>query len=106
MELGTWYIKKLRQRPYIHLYPWSTPPASVPGPTEQAGVNRDPLALARFYQSLLDSHVVENRAALGRYLGVSRARVTQVLRRLNRARKPDRNGEPTADFGKADGHAE
>lgn len=43
---------------------------------------RDPLKLAHYYQSLLDSGQFENRAALARYLGVSRARVTQVLRRL------------------------
>jgi len=41
--------------------------------------------LARYYQSLLDSGQFENRAALARYLGVSRARVTQVLKRLNSA---------------------
>ncbi len=43
---------------------------------------RDPLKLARYYQSLLDSGEFENRAAVARYLGVSRARVSQVLRRL------------------------
>jgi hypothetical protein len=42
-----------------------------------------PLKLARYYQSLLDSGQFENRAALARYLGVSRARVTQVLHRLD-----------------------
>jgi hypothetical protein len=31
---------------------------------------------------MLDSGQFENRAALARHLGVSRARVTQVLRRL------------------------
>jgi hypothetical protein len=31
---------------------------------------------------LLDSDRFENRAALARHLGVSRARVTQVLRRI------------------------
>jgi hypothetical protein len=43
---------------------------------------RDPLNLARHYQSLLDSGKFESQAGLARYLGVSRARVTQVLRRL------------------------
>jgi Mn-dependent DtxR family transcriptional regulator len=41
------------------------------------------LKLARYYLSLLDSGRFENRAALARHLGVSRARVTQVLKRLN-----------------------
>jgi len=40
------------------------------------------MKLARHYQALLDSGKFENRAGLARYLGVSRARVTQVLRRL------------------------
>jgi len=43
---------------------------------------RDPLELARYYQSLLESGQFANRAALARFLGVSRARVTQVLQRL------------------------
>ena len=35
---------------------------------------------ARYYQSLLDSGVAKTRAELARHLGVSRARVTQVLK--------------------------
>ncbi|MBX9579005.1 MAG: helix-turn-helix domain-containing protein [Gemmataceae bacterium] len=38
--------------------------------------------MAHHYKALLDSGKFENRAALARHLGVSRARVTQVLRRL------------------------
>ena len=38
----------------------------------------------RVVEILLDSGKFENRAALARYLGVSRARVTQVLRRLGK----------------------
>jgi hypothetical protein len=49
-------------------------------PTE----SRNPLKLAR-YQSLLDSGQFENGAALARFLGVIRARVTQELRRLKQA---------------------
>ena len=37
---------------------------------------------ARYYQSLFDSGEVKTRAEVARYLGVSRARVTQVLKRL------------------------
>ncbi len=37
---------------------------------------------ARYCQSLLDSGKFESRAALARHVGASRARVTQVLRRL------------------------
>lgn len=41
------------------------------------------MRLAHQYQALLASGEVESRAELARFLGVSRARVTQVLRRLN-----------------------
>ena len=46
---------------------------------------RDRMRLAHHYQALLESGEVESRAELARYLGVSRARVTQVLRRLKDA---------------------
>jgi hypothetical protein len=53
---------------------------------------RDRLQLARYYQSLLDTGKFESRAALARFLGVSRARVTQVL---NRLKSPAENPERT-----------
>jgi biotin operon repressor len=40
------------------------------------------MKLARHYRALLDTGKFESRAALARYLGVSRAQVTQVLKRL------------------------
>ncbi len=40
------------------------------------------MRLALQYQQLLDSGEVSTRAELARFLGVSRARVTQVLKRL------------------------
>lgn len=43
------------------------------------------MRLAHYYQSLLDSGKAKTRAELARFLGVSRARVTQVLNRLKRA---------------------
>jgi hypothetical protein len=104
IELGSWQARKLRQRPAIHLYPWMPLPTSNSTPAEQPRVNRDPLALARFYQGLLDSQVVNTRAELARYLNVSRARVTQVLRRLELARKPSsRNGQPEGEGSHAAG---
>lgn len=66
----------------VEFYPWiNSEELPEPAPTPQR-VNRDPLDIARYYQSLLDSGVVGTRAELSRYLGVSRARVTQVLKRL------------------------
>jgi hypothetical protein len=77
-------LKRLRRKAFITFFPWngSIEPESkvVATPKEP----RDPLRLARYYQSPLDSGKFENRAALARYLGVSRARVTQVLKRLNK----------------------
>jgi len=65
--------------------PWSVPFAPEPRASSVPKPPRDPLHLARYYQSLLDSGKFESRAALARYLGVSRARVTQVLKRLDGA---------------------
>lgn len=53
---------------------------------------RDHFKLAQYYQSLLDSGKIENRAALARFLGVSRARVTQVLNRLKQTDQLDGQG--------------
>ncbi|MBI2872180.1 MAG: hypothetical protein HYY00_03200 [Chloroflexi bacterium] len=44
--------------------------------------HRNPVALAREWQAILESGEVPSRAALARQLGVSRAHVTQVLRIL------------------------
>lgn len=46
------------------------------------------LLRATYYQLLFDSGQVKNRADLARFFGVSRARVTQVLKRLFRYREP------------------
>ena len=66
----------------IAINPWGTGFPEKPEPKPEPKERRDPLKLARYYQSLLDSGKFESRAALARYLGVSRARVTQVLMRL------------------------
>lgn len=78
VELGSFAINRLRRGPVIALTAWNRPKvvAEVPKP------KTDPLRIARYYQSLLDSGKFESRAALASYLGVSRARVTQVLNRL------------------------
>jgi hypothetical protein len=66
----------------LPLYRWNG--SSVPEPKDSHAPRErpDPLKLARYYQSFLDSGKFESGASLARYLGVSRARVTQVLGRL------------------------
>jgi hypothetical protein len=83
VERGTFQLKRLRRAAVIEFVPWngsSGPKPLVPPVPKES---RDPLKFAQHYQSLLDSGRFENRAALARYLGVSRARVTQVLHRLD-----------------------
>jgi len=105
VDQGAWRLKRLRQKPKVVLTPWEGlgdaqsaavgPPDGTPTLTPPRG---DALAMARFYQSLLASGKFETRAALARHLGVSRARVTQVLRRLRppAAGEVDGQGSPEA----------
>ena len=64
-------LKRLHRAAVISLSPWngSSPPEpkATPAPRER----RDPLKLASYYQSLLDSGKFESRAALALYLGVT-----------------------------------
>jgi hypothetical protein len=82
-------INRLHRAAVIALTPWEGPSSPEPKASSAPKPQRDPLHLARYYQSLLDSGKFESRAALARYLGVSRARVTQVLRRLERGTNGD-----------------
>jgi hypothetical protein len=75
-------LKRLRRKAVIAFFPWNGSIEPEPKVAATPKEPRDPLKLARYYLSLLDSGKFENRAALARFLGVSRARVTQVLRRL------------------------
>src|SRR5580692_8909284 len=81
IERGTLQLKRLHRAAVIVLYPWNRSSSPEPQMSPPSKESHDPLKLARYYQSLLDSGEFENRAALARYLGVSRSRVTQVLRR-------------------------
>jgi Mn-dependent DtxR family transcriptional regulator len=63
--------------------PWNAACETKLEPKPAPEKHRDPLKFARYYQSLMDSGKFESQAALARYLGVSRPRVTRVLRRLN-----------------------
>jgi len=45
-------------------------------------IRRQALELAERWQALIGTNGIKSKADLARYLGVSRARVTKVLRRL------------------------
>lgn len=79
VELGAYAVKHLRQRREYVLSPWN--PIRATSATKKTP-RYDPLRLAKHYQSLLDSGQFESKAEMARFLGVSRARVTQVLNRL------------------------
>jgi hypothetical protein len=85
VELGSYALNRLRRKPIIEFYAWNAPPTTQEERGDPGKPRRDPLRLARYYQSLLDSGKFESRAALARFLGVSRANVTQVLNRLRQA---------------------
>lgn len=69
--------------PHVGIFKWNSVLDQGRKESESAEPKRDRLRLAFYYQSLLDSEAVKTRAELARFLGVSRARVTQVLKRLN-----------------------
>ena len=71
-----------RRFPEIELFKWNSILGQIRAESESAKPTRDRMRLAHHYQAILDSGEVETRAELARYLGVSRARVTQVLNRL------------------------
>ncbi|MGZ3336117.1 MAG: hypothetical protein ACXWOV_13430 [Isosphaeraceae bacterium] len=66
----------------IAIVPWNAFSDAKPKPKPAPKEPRNPLKLAGHYKARLDSGRFENRAALARHLGVSRARVMQVLRRI------------------------
>ena len=89
VELGAWQRNNLRQSPKMLFFPWTTvsdlpeAPKRGPKPSESEATNKPQgIETARRYQALLDAGTVKTRAELARFLGVSRARVTQVLKRL------------------------
>jgi hypothetical protein len=84
IDRGVWHVRKLRRGQVVELTPWITLVSLSSTPLAAQSVKRDPLDLARLYQSLLDAGLAKTRADVARYFGVSRARVTQVLQRLDR----------------------
>jgi hypothetical protein len=70
----------------MQFYPWS-PVSDIASPeTEPKKPVHDRLRLARYFQPLLASGEVETWAESARFLGVSSARITQVLNRLKTGR--------------------
>lgn len=83
VEVGAFRINKLRRTATVEFYCWK-PISGIPVPKiRPKKPKRDRMKLPLYYQSLLDSGEVKSRAELARYVGVSRARVTRVLRRLD-----------------------
>lgn len=93
VELGSHALNRLRRKPIIEFYAWNVPPTSNKERNDPGRPGRDSLRLARYYESLLHTGKFESRAGLARFLGVSRANVTQVLNRL----KSCASNEPHAD---------
>jgi hypothetical protein len=95
VEVGAWRITNLRRgAKRITFYPW-TPVEDIPTSSPaKPKAKRDPLALARHYQALLDSGKFKNQAELARHLNVSQARVSQVLRRLKTPSDDTTNRQP------------
>ena len=83
VEVGAYRINNLRRFPKVEFHCWK-PISGIPTPQKPPKKPKpDRMRLPLYYQSLLDSGEVKTRAELARYLGVSRARVTQVLKRLD-----------------------
>jgi hypothetical protein len=60
-------LKRLRRKAIIVFFPWNGSIEPKPKVAATPKGPRDPLKLARYYQSLLDSGKFENRAAPARF---------------------------------------
>lgn len=65
------------------MFKWNSILDQIRSESESTPPIRDRMSLAFYYQSLLDSGAVRTQAELARFLGVSRTRVIQVLKRMN-----------------------
>ncbi|MHC4456598.1 MAG: hypothetical protein ACYS0I_05795 [Planctomycetota bacterium] len=54
------------------------------------------LQLAEQWHSLIGTNDIETKADLARHLGISRARVTQVLRRLSMFKSTNKEGSTSS----------
>ncbi len=83
IEIGAWKYRHLQKRRVITTYPWTPLEVIAKQAEPAASVKSNPLERARRLQTMLDQGVAKNRADLARLLGVSRARVTQILHSLS-----------------------
>ncbi len=60
VERGTLQINRLRRAAVIAIFPWKSFSDAKPNPKPAPEERRDPLALARYYQALLDSGKFES----------------------------------------------
>jgi hypothetical protein len=73
-----------KDRTFRMIFQFAVPARSSTKPkSRHPKARRNPIFLAREWHDALESGEVSSRAELARKLGVSRARVTQVLRLLN-----------------------
>ena len=57
-------------------------PHKITKPNKTKPVYRNPIYLAREYKQIIDNGQVKNQSGIARKLGISRAKVTQILRLL------------------------
>ena len=76
----TFYMHRRRQSVIFALNP--TPNPQKPPCKPKTQIKADGIQRAIQWQALIGTNGIETKADLARYLGVSRARVTQVLKRL------------------------
>ena len=86
LELGAWQIVRENGRPSIVLHP-SKPVDKI---DEQSTPPKGVVLRAAQLQAMLDEGVANNRAHLAALLGLSRARITQILGRCQPNQKGGR----------------
>ena len=82
-EIGAWKTRYLHQARKIEIHPWKAQKDLPVTRDMHPGVKACPIERARQLQARIDSGEVKNRSELAAKLGVSRARVSQILGRLN-----------------------
>ena len=82
IETGAWKASYLHQTRELDIHPWKALSDLPETHDLHPGVKVCPIERAKLLQALIDSGQVKNRSELATRLGISRARITQILRRL------------------------